>query len=174
LEELRTLLLPWYLQVKFFHLLMVAMWSFSTAVAFRNYIVPAFRAWERNPDDKTRIAARDKAMERFDDGAILEHVAFPIVLITGLTLVWLAGWNWQSVNWLTLKLAVILLIFVPMEAVDYHLSHFKGNKRKIRQTGDLEKYEDTIRFHWMFFRVTTPLVVVFIPLLFYLAITKPI
>jgi hypothetical protein len=174
LDELRTLLLPWYLQVKFVHLFMVSMWSFSTAVAYRNYILPSFLAWERNPSDEAAIATRDKAMERFDNGVILEHIAFPIALLTGLTLVWLAGWDWQSVNWLSVKLGIIVLIFLPIELLDYHLSHFKGNKRKIRLSGDLQHYEDTIRFHWKFFRVSTPLIVVFIPLLFYLAVTKPL
>jgi hypothetical protein len=174
LEELRTLLQPWYLQIKFIHLLMVAMWSFSTAVAYRNFIVPIFRAWQADPGNIAHIANRDEAIERFDRGAILEHVAFPIVLTSGLLMVWLAEWNWHSVNWLTLKLVVILVIFLPMEAVDYHLSHFRGNKRRIRLLGDTQRYESTVRFHWRFFRITTPLVVVFIPLLFYLAITKPL
>ena len=29
-------------------------------------------------------------------------------------------------------------------------------------------------FHWKFFRVSTPLIVVFVPLVFYLAVTKPV
>ena len=174
MEELRILLQPWYLQIKFLHLLMVAMWSFSTMVAYRNFILPVFLAWQRTPDDAARVAARDRAMERFDNGAIIEHIAFPIVILSGLLLVWVAGWDWHSVNWLSVKLAVILVVFVPMETVDYHLSHFRGNKRKIRLSGDSERYESTIQFHWRFFRITTPLVIVFIPLLFYLAVTKPL
>ena len=30
------------------------------------------------------------------------------------------------------------------------------------------------RFHWQFFRVSTPLIIVLVPLVFYLAVTKPI
>ena len=174
LEELRTLLLPWYLQIKFVHLFMVAMWSFSTMVAFRNYMVPAFRAWRKNQEDASLIATRNDCMERFDDGAILEHVAFPVILITGPLMVWLAGWSWQEVNWLTLKLAIVLLIFIPMELVDYYISHLGGNKAKIRAAGNPQRYETMIRFHWTFFRITTPLITVFVPLLFYLAVTKPL
>jgi uncharacterized membrane protein len=165
--------MPWYLQVKFIHLLMVAMWSFSTAVAYRNYIVPTFRHWLRNPDNAEAIARRNECMERFDRGAQLEHFAFPVVLITGLLMVWLAGWPWHQVSWLSVKLGIILLVFLPMEVVDYYLSHFGGNKEKIRARGDSQRYETMTRYHWQFFRVTTPLVVVFVPLVFYLAVTKP-
>ena len=174
LEALHGALLPYYLQIKFVHLFMVAMWAFSTAVAYRNYIVPVFRAWQAAPDDADRVAARNLAMERFDKGAVLEHVAFPLVLISGLLMVWLAGWPWQELNWLAVKLAIIGIIFVPMEAVDYYISHGGGNKRRIRHSGDMERYEAMTVFHWGFFRVTTPLVVIFIPLLFYLAVTKPL
>lgn len=34
MDELRALLQPWYLQIKFIHLLFVMIWSFSTAVAY--------------------------------------------------------------------------------------------------------------------------------------------
>ncbi|MFT4518692.1 MAG: hypothetical protein ACI9JM_001077 [Halioglobus sp.] len=161
------------MQVKFAHLLTVAMWSFSTAVAYRNYIVPAFRAWSREPGDPLAIARRNEFMERFDKGAILEHVAFPVVLLTGLLMVWLTGWEWQELSWLSVKLGIVLVIFLPMECVDYYISHFGGNKWKIRQSGNLERYETMMRFHWLFFRVTTPLVIVFVPLVYYLAVTKP-
>jgi len=173
LDEIRSLLLPWYLHVKFIHLLAVAVWSFSTAVAYWRYILPVFRAWEASPGDPERVAARNLAIERFDKGAILEHIAFPVALLSGLALAWLASWPWRELNWLGMKLGIILVIFLPMEIVDYYISHMGGNKRRIRRSGDTARYESMIRFHWRFFRVTTPLVVVFIPLLFYLAVTKP-
>jgi hypothetical protein len=173
-EDLRTVLSPWSLQFKFVHLLMVAMWSFSTAVAYRNFVVPAFRAWLRQPHDPCAIARRNECMERFDRGVILEHIAFPLLLVSGMLLVWLAAWPWQALNWLSLKLGIVLLIFVPLEIVDYYLSHLGGNKRALRTAGNLTRYEAMTRFHWRFFRVTTPLVVVFVPLLFYLAVTKPL
>jgi hypothetical protein len=131
LEELRSFPLPWYLQIKFFHLLMVAMWSFSTAVAFRDYPAPVFRAWSRNPERHDLVARRDEAIERFDNGAVLEHIAFP-----------------------------------PMEILDYYLSHFGGNKGKIRTACNTQRYEQMILLHWKFLRVSTPLVIVFIPAIF--------
>jgi uncharacterized membrane protein len=173
MEELRSALTAYYLPLKTLHLLAAGMWAFSTAVAFRNYLVPAFRAWFREPDNPVCVARRDDAMERFDRGAELEHWAFPLLLITGIALVWLGGWGLQDVSWLTAKLTLVLIIFVPMEAVDYYLSHFGGNKQKIRASGDMDRYEQTIGLHWKFFKVTTPLVITLIPLTYYLAVTKP-
>ena len=174
MDELRTLLLPWYLEIKALHLLLVAIWAFSTTVAYRNYILPAFRAVQAHPGDPARVARRNDYMERFDRGAILEHFAFPLVLVSGLFMVWLAGWNWQDLNWLSIKLVVVLVIFLPVELVDYYLSHFGGNKRRIRLAGNEQRYEQMMSIHWLFFRVTTPLVLVLIPLLIYLAVVKPL
>jgi hypothetical protein len=66
-EEIRSRLLFWYLQIRFFHLLMVATRSFSTAVAFRDYLAPAFRAWSRNSERRDLIARRDEANDCFDN-----------------------------------------------------------------------------------------------------------
>lgn len=173
MEELRSALTAYYLELKTVHLLAAGMWAFSTAVAFRNYLVPAFRAWFRDPEDPACIARRNDAMERFDRGAELEHWAFPLLLITGVLLVWLGGWQLQEVSWLTAKLALILLVFFPMEFMDYYLSHFGGNKQKIRASGDMQRYEATMGLHWKFFLVTTPLVITLIPLTYYLAVSKP-
>jgi hypothetical protein len=150
------------------------MWSFSTAVAYRNFIIPAFRAWLRDPQNAQASARRNEFMERFDAGAVLEHGAFPVLLLTGLLMVWLAGWPWQAVNWLSLKLGIVLIIFVPLEIIDFYISHMGGNKKKIRATGNMQRYEVMIRFHWQFFRVSTPLIIVLVPLVFYLAVTKPL
>jgi len=165
---------PWYLQLKFVHLFTVALWSFSTAVAYRNYIVPAFTRWQREPTNPGLIQRRNDAMERFDQGAVLEHIAFPLVLISGLLMAWAGGWQWQTLNWLGVKLLIVGVVFLPMECLDYYISHGGGNKRRIRLTGDTGHYEQMMRFHWQFFRVTTPLIIVFIPLTFYLAVVKPL
>ena len=174
MEDLRIALAQYYLQIKFVHLLMVGLWSFSTVVAYINYVVPAFKAWQRDPQNPKLIARRNDFMERFDRGVTVEHVAFPLLLASGLLMVWIAGWSLTQVSWLTIKLGIVVVIVVPMELVDYYISHFDGNKARIRATGNTQRYEAMMRFHWLFFRVTTPLIVVFVPLLFYLAVTKPL
>ena len=76
-EFLAGLFIPYYLQIKWLHLIVAAMWLFSTSVAYRFYLLPIFAAWLRDPGSVDKARLRNWAMERFDDGATLEHVAFP-------------------------------------------------------------------------------------------------
>ena len=172
LESVREVLMPFYLQVKFLHVFFAMIWAFSTAVAYSYYVKGAFLKWERSPDDPVVVQRRNWAIEQFDRGAILEHVAFPIVMVTGPLMIWLGPWGMGD-TWLLVKLAIVALVFVPMEAYDYWLAHFGGNKEKLRKRNLPEKYERAVRLHWQFLKVTTPLVMVFIPLLVWLAVTKP-
>lgn len=172
IEFIREVLGPYYLQIKFVHVVFVAMWVFSTSVAYAFYLLPIFKAWRRNPGDPEIVAARNWAMERFDDGASYEHIAFPMVLLTGPLLYILGGWN-SSMGWMDLKLLIVIGLFIPIEILDFHMSHFGGNKRKIRDSGDMKKYERYIQRHWWFFLVTSPTMVIYGVLVMYLAITKP-
>lgn len=173
LTFLQGVLAPYYLYIKFVHVLFAAMWVFSTSVAYAYYLLPVFKAWRRNPHDAEVIAVRNWAMERFDEGATYEHVAFPIVLLTGPLLYIAGGWN-TAADWLNLKLLILIGLFIPIELLDYHMSHFGGNKRRIRESGDAEKYERAIQRHWWFFLVTTPAVMTYGVLMLFLAIAKPI
>ena len=169
----QALLAPWYLQIKFVHLLFVGVWMFSTSMAYVYYLLPVMKAWRRNPQDGAIIPLRNWVMERFDEGAVYEHVAFPMVLLTGSMLYVAGGWG-LSAAWLDLKLLIIFLLFVPMEMFDFYLSHFGGNKAKILATGDMGNYERHIHLHWWFFLVTTPAVMLYGLTVMFLAITKPI
>ena len=162
-----------YLDIKFVHLFFVAMWSFSTVVAYVYFVVPAFKAHQKNPDDPQRIANRNWAMERFDRGVIWEHVAFPIVLLTGGLLFMAGGWSIESWGWFSAKMLIVALVFIPLEVVDYYVSHFGGNKERIRNTGNMARYDSMISFHWSFFRFSAVFIGIFIPLTFYLAVAKP-
>ncbi|MZR63304.1 hypothetical protein [Alcanivorax sp. DP30] len=172
MEELRVLLQPWYLQIKFVHLLFVMIWSFSTAAAYSWYVKSAWVAWQHNKEDPHRLERRNWTMEQFDKGAALEHIAFPIVLITGGLMVWLAGWGMNS-HWLMIKLALVALVFGPIEVFDYWISHMGGSKKQWRLKGDMKRYETLMQWHWRFFQISTPLVVIVIPAIIYLAVTKP-
>lgn len=172
-EALQSHLAPHYLYIKFVHVFFVMIWAWSTSVAYGWYVRGAFLKWAANPDDPRLIARRNFAIEQFDRGVILEHVAFPVIIVTGPLLLLVAGWQPDS-PWLLLKLLVVVLVFVPMEIVDYHLSHFGGNKYRLRMRGESEKYEAAIRRHWTFLKVTTPLIVIFVPLVIFLSIVKPV
>lgn len=171
-DAARDALAPAYLYIKFVHVFFVMIWSWSTAVAYSWYVKGAFLRWERNPGDALAIQRRNWAIEQFDKGAMLEHIAFPVVLVTGLMLYAIGPWNLEF-HWLAVKLVVIALVFVPMEACDYWLSHFGGNKERLRKRNLPERYERAIRLHWRFLKISTPLITVFMPLVIFLAVTKP-
>ena len=161
-----------YVTLKFVHVVFAAIWAWSTSVAYGTYVVPLFRDWQRAPHDPERIRLRNWAMERFDDGAKLEHIAFPMLLITGPLLMIAGGWTPDS-GWFAMKLVLIVLVFLPIEIADFHLAHFGGNKERLRAAGDSIAYERAIHTHWWFLIITTPIVIVSITFTFYLAIVKP-
>ncbi len=161
---------PYYLYVKFVHVCAVTLWAWSTSVAYYWYVRAAYIGWRKNPDNPEMKRRKDWALEQFDNGVVIEHVAFPVALVTGLTMFFVGGWDLDR-PWLKYKLAIILFIFVPMEIIDIWLSHFGGKKEQFH--GDPDRYEGLVRFHWKFFSVVTPLVGIFIPTLIFLAVVKP-
>ena len=175
-EQLSAALVPYYLQIKFFHVACAMIWLASTSVAYINYLLPAIKAWQRAPDDERLLRQRNIAMERFDQGVVLEHVAFPLLLLSGLLLLTAGPWGLAHF-WLSLKLCIVVLVFLPIEIVDYWLSHFGGNKRQIRLSGRADaarRYEQVLHQHWWFLIVTTPLISVTGLLVLYLAVVKPL
>ncbi len=174
LEAIRATLGPYYLEIKFVHLIFVMIWAWSTAVAYGWYVRLTYLRSLENPDDEERRKRRNWALEQFDRGAIMEHVAFPVVVVTGPLLFIVGDWSIDfELSWLLVKLAIVIGIFLPMEVVDYWLCHFGGNKYRIRMAGDLDRYERVVVFHWLFLRITTPLVIVFVPTAVYLVVVKP-
>ncbi|RLP52379.1 MAG: hypothetical protein D6160_21265 [Ketobacter sp.] len=172
MESVRMMLMPWYMEIKFIHLFAVMAWIWSTSVAYMYYLVPVFKAWRRNPDDIGIMVLRDWVMDRFDEGAKIEHIAFPVIMVSGPLLYLAAGWNTSS-TWLTLKLLIVFGLFLPIEFLDYHLSHLGGNKHAVLAQQGPEAHERKIRQHWWFFLITTPLITYFAVIVVFLAVTKP-
>lgn len=173
LDSLRQSLAPTYKWSKAIHVLAVMAWAWSTAVAYVYFVKPAYRRALRRPDDAAARAERDRFMELFDRGVVIEHVAFPIILVSGLLLLWISGFTLLEWSWLLAKLLLVVLVFVPMEIADWYLAHGPGNKRGLRRAGLADRHARMIKRHWLFFRVTEPIVMVLIPLAIVLAIAKP-
>ncbi|MCG8316583.1 MAG: hypothetical protein MI976_25500 [Pseudomonadales bacterium] len=172
LETIQSSLAPYYMYIKFIHVFFVMIWAWSTAVAYSWYVKGAFLRWEKHPDDPVVIQRRNWAIEQFDKGVVLEHVAFPIILITGPLLYFIGPWN-MDFTWLLIKLAIVAFVFVPVEIFDYWLSHFGGNKSKLRRRNEMDKYEKAIQQHWKFLKISTPIIIIFVPSVLFLAIVKP-
>jgi len=169
---LQNTLGPYYQYIKLIHLFFVMMWLFSATVGYVHFLMPVLKAWRRNPDDEGTIAMRDWVMERFDHGVTYEHVAFPMILLTGPLLWILGGWNPAS-GWFVLKLLIVIGIFLPIEILDYYLSHFGGSTRHLRKSGDEDIFERGVQRHWLFLLFTSPPVVVFGFMVVVLAVIKP-
>jgi len=173
IEFVREIAAPYYVYIRAIHVIAVMAWVWRTSVAYAFYLVPIFKAWRRNPGDRDLITMRNWAIERFDEGAVYEHVAFPLIMITGPLLYIIGGWN-AGVGWLMLKLLIVFGIFLPIEMMDYHLSHGAGNKTKIRASGDMVAYETAVHRHWWFLLLTSPTVMIFAFAIILLATIRPI
>lgn len=172
IDLLQTIFGPFYQIIRFVHVAAVMVWLFSTSVAYSYYLVPIFKSWRRHPDDEQIVEMRNWVMERFDHGAILEHVAFPIIMITGPLLYLLSGYN-SGDDWMLMKLLIVFGLFLPIEIFDYTISHFRGAKKNIRASGDGEDYERYMALHWNFFvYITVPISMLGLFVVF-LAIVKP-
>jgi uncharacterized membrane protein len=172
-EEIRAALAPYYLYIKAVHVMAAALWAFSTAVAWVFYLKPALRRAARAPEDAEARDRRDHYLELFDRGAGIEHVALIVLVATALLMIWLARVDLARWSFVTAKLWLGVLVILPMEAADIYLSHLGGNKERIRRSGDMARYRRMVRHHTTFLRITEPIVVVLVPLLFVLAVAKP-
>lgn len=173
IEEFRMAVAPFYPWVKAIHVLVAAVWSFSTTVAWSFYLKPTLRSALKHPDDAVRRARRDDFMERFDRGASLEHIALVILVLTAFLMLWIGQVDLTRWSFITAMLWIGIIVILPMEAFDIYLSHLGANKARVRATGDLERYEQVMALHWTFFRVTEPIVIVLVPAMFVLAVAKP-
>lgn len=174
-ETLQQFLAPYYLYIKMVHVPFAFLWLFSVVMGYAHYLVPVMQAWRRDPSDPGLTLMRNWVFERFDEGVSVEHVAYPMLLLTGALLFIAGGWG-PHAGWLMLKLAIVIVVTVPMEGIDYYISHLNGNKRYQRDKDgkpDWARYETALHRHWWFFLVTTPMIGFMVISVLYLAFTKP-
>jgi len=174
-ETLQQFLAPYYLYIKMVHVPFVFLWMFSVIMAYAHYLVPVMQAWRRDSSDPGLTLMRNWVFERFDEGVSVEHVAYPMILLTGVMLFIAGGWGPES-GWLMMKLAIVIVVTIPMEGFDYYISHLNGNKRYLRDKSgapDWERYEAALHRHWWFFLVTTPVIGFMVVSVLYLAFIKP-
>ena len=137
MDGVRGWLVEHYLTLKFAHLLLVMLWGFTAIGAFWVLVV-AHRDAKRAPEDTELGRRRRWVFARFGEVVIIEHVCFPLVLLTGAALWWAADWP-LSGSWLSVKLHIVLGVFVPMEIIDVALSYAEQES-----TDEDNEYDQTI------------------------------
>ena len=64
---LQAMLAPYYIYIKFVHVVAVFGWLLTATCAYAFYLVPVMKAWRRHPDDPEIIPVRNWVLERFDE-----------------------------------------------------------------------------------------------------------
>lgn len=167
-----TALAPYYFYFKFFHVFFVMMWAMSAVGAYIFYLRSTIYQVQKTPDDKELQKRLIWAYEQFDKTVILEHIAFPIVLITGLLMFLGSSWSLDN-TWLLIKLLIVCLVFIPMEIFDYWIAHVHGPRVSRNREEDPEAWNSARELHWKFLKTTAPIVRYTVPIVIFLVVVKP-
>ena len=161
-----------YLIVKFFHVISVMLWAGSAIGAFW-FILVARRERMKSANRNEELVRRDDwVRHHFNNILKIEHIAFPLVITTGVALIFLANWD-ISTGWLYWKLGIVVLIIIPMEIIDTWLSHFYVPPTISNKQQNPTAYNKAIVVQENFLKIATPTVAITIPTIMYMAITKP-
>lgn len=166
------LLLPYYLYFKFFHIFFVMMWAMSALGAYIFYLRATIYEFEKNTQDKELERRLVWAYEQFDKTVIVEHVAFPIVLISGLLMFFGSGWSLDQ-PWLLVKLVIVVGFFLPLEILDIWIAHVLGPRISRNRDADPDAWNAGRALHWKFLRTTAPMIRYSVPVVVFLAVVKP-
>ena len=165
-------LAPYYLYIKFFHLFFVMMWAMSALGAYVFFLRSTIYQVQATPEDEHLQQRLVWAYEQFDKTVILEHIAFPIVLVTGLLLFLVTGWTLDT-PWLMLKLIIVVGFFIPLEILDFWIAHVWGARVTRERKEDPQSWNSMRATHWQFLKTTAPMIRYTVPVVIFLAVVKP-
>ena len=166
-------LMVYYPYIKFIHLFSVMIWSMSAVGAYVYYFRTTLFAVKKDPQNMELQRRLIWAYEQFDKTVVLEHIAFPMLLITGLLMFLMAGWTTDS-SWMLVKLVIVIGFFVPLELLDVWISHVLGPRISKNRENDVNGWNKGRALHWRFLKTVSPWVAVSIPLVIFLAVVKPV
>ena len=166
-------LVPYYLYFKFFHIFFVLMWAMSAVGAYIFYLRSTIYEFEKRPEDKELERRLVWAYEQFDKTVILEHIAFPAVLISGLLMYFGSGWSLDQ-QWMLVKLAIVFGFFLPLEILDIWISHVLGPRVSKNRNTDQLGWDRGRALHWTFLKVSSPMIRITVPTVVFLAVVKPV
>jgi hypothetical protein len=115
------------------------------------------------------------ARRRLQPLLALEHIAFLLLLITGLLLMREHGWGLTRARWLTLKLGLVAFLVVPLEGMHAFIAH-TWIARGLRQTEAPPLAKDLVRglgVEEMLRALAIPLFGIGLPLILWLSLKRP-
>jgi len=158
--------------IKFVHVFFAFLWGLSVPPAYSVFVKNAIRAARANPGDEELQRREYWAWDQLDKLIVVEHIAWPVLIITGPILFLGSGWQLTD-TWLMLKLLIIVIVYVPLEAHDIWFTHVYAARAEANKEADPEGYRIARERQLAYFRFISLTVRVTIPVLYFLAIVKP-
>ena len=172
MDVIQNFVLSHFLSVKAAHIISAFLWSFTTISPMLFYVNPTMKKLKANPDDPELKRRGEWVLEQMDRVVILEHIALAVLLITGLML-YASGVASFASGWFFAKMLIVVGFFVPMEIYDIWLTHAKAPRMERNKEADRPKYEAFRKFYYKYLTRLAYPIVVFIPAVLILALTKP-
>ena len=102
----------------------------------------------------------------------VEHVAFLVVISSGLGMLWATDWVWLAMPWMKIKLTLVGIIFL-MEIFDIYLSHFYFLRLCCGGSNILSsEWSKYFSIKNLFYLISTPILFGLILTIVYLAVVK--
>ena len=172
MEVIQSFVLSHFLAVKAAHVISAFLWSFTTISPMLFYVNPTMKKLKANPEDEELKRRGEWVLEQMDRVVIIEHIALAVLLCTGL-LLYLSGVASFANGWFMAKMAIVIGFFIPMEIYDIWLTHIKAPRMERNKEMDRPKYEAFRKFYYKYLTGLAYPIVVFVPAVLILALTKP-
>lgn len=139
------------------------------------WLGPAFGAWVvlNTIEDGAQGPIAAKVNKAFFWMITLEHLAFVVLLTTGLWMAYSTGWFASA--WLQQKLVIVGLIIIPLEIIDILLGNYlaaKASKAKyLGQASEQQLYWLRL-YHGPFTKLAIVIIPLAVTLVMFLAVSK--
>lgn len=143
-------------------------------VAIVFWIGPGFGAYWILFRMSRRLGGEDlRYLEKYFEQSIrIEHFFFVIVLLSGVGMVSIMGWDMIELPWLRTKLYLIGGVLL-VEIIDIWLAHFLFRKLiRSRKAPEEASWEQAFKIRRVFYGISLPLMIVLTLGIFYLAVVK--
>lgn len=161
----------WFPIVKVIHLGALVIWLGPSGGAWMVLMLARHKAGE--PSLVTHYLYRG-----FFQMLWLEHLGFVTMLASGVVLLGMYGLGAMATAWLEFKLAIVVLVIVPIEAADLWFSHrglpqiFVSRRPDAPYTGSEKRLLDL--YHLRFVPIALPVLLTAVVTIMWLAIAKPV